>query len=309
MNNKVFIKVDELGPVKFYLVDGSSSAAEAIYRARFKLYTREGQYIADNGITIHLEKKMEYDVFDPISLQLAAVNEKGEIFCGMRIVPYHKKTGLPMENRYSDKMVYSDPGFYLTHYVDKSGIADENIAEFSRFFRVSDKKEADMKYDPISMLMWKYAAQLTKREIGGMKVINLAFGHAIPSLSRLYSKFGMGMVPAPSGNFGNYKFPVPTKLDTGTGQTETEYLEFVPMALSREKTVARIQKGEWEALDLARPKLDKRLLEYMVPEEFGLGDDDVNKQKKDLLDFYKMLYSGDGQGPVDESIVIWENKP
>lgn len=306
MGNKVFVKLDELGPVKFYLVDGSSSAAEAVYRARFKLYMREGQYIADNGITLNIKKRKECDIFDPVSLQLAAVNEKGEVFCGMRIVPYNKKTGLPMENRYSAKMVYSNPGFYLTHYIEKSGVADENIAEFSRFFRVSDRKDADMKYDPISMLMWKYAAQLTKKEIGGMKVINLAFGHAIPNLSKLYSKFGMGMVPDASGNFENYKFPVPVKLDTITGQTEIEHLEFVPMALSRQKTVTRIQKGQWDSSDPSLPKLDKRLLEYMVPEEFGLGEEDVNRQKKDLLDFYKMLYSEDGHGSVDESIVIWE---
>jgi hypothetical protein len=235
----IFMKVDELGPIQFYLIDGRDSAADAIYRARFKLYAEEGKYIADNGIHFHIEKNMEYDVFDALSLHLVAVNEKDEIFCGMRIVPYNQDIGLPMENRYSDKMIYSNPGFDLSHYIENSGIPAENIAEFGRFFKLSNRQNVDPIYDPISMLMWKNAAQLTKNEIGGLKIINLAFACAVPSLAKLYSKFGMGMVPGLSGNFGNYTFPAPTKLNTRNGQTTMENLEFVPLVLSRENVTGR----------------------------------------------------------------------
>lgn len=302
--SNVFMKVDEIGSVRFYLIDGRDSAADAIFRARFKLYAEEGKYIADNGINFHTEKNMEYDVFDPISLHLVAVNEKDEIFCGMRIVPYHKEIGLPMENRYADKMVYNNPGFDLSHYIENSGIPSENIAEFGRFFKLSNKQNVDTIYDPISMLMWKNAAQLTKNEIGGLKIINLAFACAVPSLAKLYSKFGMGMVPDSSGNFGNYRFPVPTKLNAGNGKTNLEDLEFVPLVLSRENVTERIRKGEWEAFDLSRPKIDSKLLVYLVPEEFGLRQDELYKQKQDLAELYNMLYIADEQRTPDERLII-----
>jgi len=302
--SNIFLKVDELGPVKFYLIDGRDSAVDAIFRARFKLYAEEGKYIADNGINFHIEKNMEYDVFDAISLHLVAVNEKDEIFCGMRIVPYNKDIGLPMENRYSDNMIYSNPGFNVSEYIENSGIPSENIAEFGRFFKLSTRQNVDPIYDPISMLMWKNAAQLTKSEIGGLKIINLAFACAVPSLAKLYSKFGMGMVPDLAGNFRNYGFPVPTKLNTSNGQTTMVNLEFVPLVLSRKNVTQRIRNGEWEAFDLARPKIDSKLLVYLVPEEFGLNQDELYKQKQDLADLYKMLYGEDEPGTADENLII-----
>jgi hypothetical protein len=154
------------------------------------------------------------------------------------------------------------------------------------------------------MLMWKNAAQLTKSEIGGLKIINLAFACAVPSLAKLYSKFGMGMVPDLAGNFGNYGFPVPTKLNTSNGQTTMVNLEFVPLVLSRKNVTQRIRNGEWEAFDLARPKIDSKLLVYLVPEEFGLNQDELYKQKQDLADLYKMLYGEDEPGTADEKLII-----
>ena len=304
LKNKIFMKIDELGPVKFYLIDGGDSAADAVYRARFELYAKESKYIADNGIDFHLDKNMVYDVFDPISFHLVAVNEQDEVFCAMRIVPYNKEIGLPMENRYSDDMTYSNYGFNLTHYIENSGIPSENIAEFGRFFRLSNRKNVDTKYDPVSMLMWKNAAQLTKSEIGGLKIVNLAFACAAPSLAKLYGKFGMGMVPDSSGNFGSYRFPVPTKLNISNGQTTIEYLELMPLVLSRKNVTERIRNGEWEASDLTRPKIDSKLLEYMFPEEFGLSQDELNKQKSDLADLYKLLYGEDEQRTPNENLVI-----
>ena len=82
--SNIFMKLDEVGSVRFYLTDGRSSAADAIYRARFKLYAKEDRYIADSGIYLDIEKKMVYDVFDPISLHLVALNEgmKFSVVCG-----------------------------------------------------------------------------------------------------------------------------------------------------------------------------------------------------------------------------------
>jgi hypothetical protein len=302
--SNIFMKVDEIGSVRFYLTDGRGKVADAIYRARFKLYAKEDRYIADSGIHFDIEKKMVYDVFDPISLHLVALNEKDEIFCGMRIVPYKEEIGLPMENRYPDKTVQSSAGFNITHYIENSGIPAENIAEFGRFFRLTNRKNVDTTYDPISLLMWKNATQLTKNEIGNLKPINYAFAYAVTSLAKLYSKFGMGMVPDVSGNFGNHIFPVPTKLNTSDGQITTEDLELVPLVLSRINVVERIRKADWEAHDPTRPKLDSRLLVYLAPEEFALSQDEIDKQKKDLADIFKMLYGEDDQRIPDESLVL-----
>jgi hypothetical protein len=74
--------------------------------------------------------------------------------------------------------------------------------------------------------------------------------------------------------------------------------------LSRKVVTERIRNGEWEAQDLTRPKIDSKLLEYMFPEEFGLGQDDLDKQKKDLADLYKMLYDEADQRMPDEDLVI-----
>ncbi len=192
VKSNVFMKIDELGPVKFYLIDGGDSSVNAIYRARFKLYAKEGKYIADNGIDLNLEKNMVYDIFDPISLHLVAINEKDEVLCAMRIVPYNEDIGLPMENRYPDKIIHGNLGFNLSHYIENSGIPPENIAEFGRFFRLSNKKEVDTKYDPVSMLMWKNAAQLTKSEIGGLKIVNLAFACALQALQNCIANLVWG---------------------------------------------------------------------------------------------------------------------
>jgi len=302
--SSIFMKVDEVGSVRFYLTDGRSSVADAIYRARFKLYAKEDRYIADSGIHLDVEKKMVYDVFDPISLHLVALNEKDEIFCGMRIVPYQEEIGLPMENRYPDKMIQSRAGFNITHYIENSGIPSKNIAEFGRFFRLTNRKNVDTTYDPVSLLIWKNATQITKNEIGGVKPINYAFAYAVPSLAKLYSKFGMGMIPDASGNFGNHIFPVPTKLNTNDGQVTTEDLELVPLVLSRKNVVERIWNADWEAHDPTKPRLDSKLLMYLAPEEFGLKQDEIDRQKKDLADIFKMLYGEDEQRKPDEDLVI-----
>jgi len=300
----ILVKVDEIPSVRFFVFDGKSSATEALYRARFKLYAKEDRYIADNGIHLDIEKKMVYDVFDPISLHIVALNEKDEIFCGLRIVPYTKEIGLPMENRYPDKRVQGSAGFNITHYIENSGIPSENVAEFGRFFRLTNKKNVDTTYDPISMLIWTNATMLTKQEIGGVKPINYAFAYAIPSLAKLYSRFGMGMIPDVSGNFGSHVFSVPTKLNTGDGQIVTENLELVPLVLSRAEVIGRIRENDWEAHGPTMPKLDRNLLMYMAPEEFGLGEDDIIKQKKDLADVYKMLYGEDEQRSPDRDLVL-----
>jgi len=302
--NNIFIKLDEVGSVKFYLTDGGSRAAEAIYRARFKLYAKEDRYIADSGIHLDIERKMVYDVFDPISLHLVAINEKDEIFCGMRIVPYQDDIGLPIENKYPDKKLQSNIGFSITHYIENSGIPTENIAEFGRFFRLANKKDVDTTYDPISLLIWKNATQVTKNPIGSVKPINYAFAYAVPNLARLYGKFGMGMIPDTSGNYVNHIFPVPTKLNTNDGQITTEDLELVPLVLSRKDVVGRIGKSDWEANGPTKPKLDRKLLMYLAPEEFGLSQDEIEKQKKDLADIYKMLYSEDEQRTPDRDLII-----
>jgi hypothetical protein len=302
--NNIFMKVDEVGSVRFYLTDGRSKAADAIYRARFKLYAKEDRYIADSGIHFDIIRKMVYDVFDPISLHMVALNEKDEIFCGIRLVPYKEEIGLPMENRYPDKTVQSSSGFNITHYIENSGIPSENIAEFGRFFRLTNRKDVDTTYDPISLLMWKNATQITKNEIGGINPINYAFAYAVPSLAKLYSKFGMGMVPDVAGNFGNHIFPVPTKLNTSDGQITTEDLELVPLMLSRKNVVERIRKADWEAHDPTRPRLDSKLLVYLAPEEFGLTQDEIEKQKQDLADIFKMLYGGDEQRTPDRDLIL-----
>jgi len=302
--NCIFMKVDEIGPVRFYLIDGRGSAADAIYRARFKLYAKEDRYIADSGIHFDIEKKMVYDVFDPISLHLVALNEQDEIFCGIRLVPYKEEIGLPMENRYPDKKTQSGAGFNITHYIENSGIPSQNIAEFGRFFRLTNRKNVDTVYDPVSLLIWKNATQLTKIETGDVKPINYAFAYAVPSLAKLYSKFGMGMVPDVSGNFSNHIFPVPTQLNTGDGHITTEDLELVPLMLSRKNVVERIRNADWEAHDPTRPKLDRKLLMYLAPEEFGLSQDEIDKQKCDLADIYKMLYGEDAQGAPDQDVVL-----
>jgi len=302
--SNIFMKVDEVGSVRFYLTDGRSSAADAIYRARFKLYAKEDRYIADSGIHIDIEKKMVYDVFDPISLHLVALNEKGEIFCGMRIVPYEEEIGLPMENRYPNKEIQSSAGYNITHYIENSGIPTESIAEFGRFFRLTNKKNVDTTYDPISLLMWKNATQLTKSEIGNVKPINYAFAYAVTSLAKLYSKFGMGMVPDAYGNFRNHIFRVPTKLSAIDGQITTEDLELVPLMLSRKNVVERIREADWEAHDPTRPRLDSKLLVYLAPEEFTLSQDEIDKQKKDLSDIFTMLYGEDDQRIPDENLVL-----
>lgn len=302
--NNILMKIDELGAVMFYLIDGRDSAADAIYRARFKLYAKEDRYIADSGIHLDVEKKMVYDVFDPISQHLVALNEKGEIFCGMRIVPYKEEIGLPMENRYPDKRVQSRAGFNITHYIENSGIPAENIAEFGRFFRLTNRKDVDTTYDPVSLLMWKNATQLAKTQVGDVKPVNFAFAYAVPSLSKLYSKFGMGMIPDVSGNFGNHIFPVPTKLDTSDGQITTEDLELVPLVLSRKSVVERIWRADWEAHDPTRPRLDSKLLVYLDPEEFGLSQDEIDKQRNDLVEVFKMLYGEDDQKTPDADLVL-----
>jgi hypothetical protein len=302
--NNIFMKVDEVGSVKFYLTDGRSSAADAIYRARFKLYAKEDRYIADSGIHFDIERRMVYDVFDPISLHLVALNEKDEIFCGIRIVPYKEDIGLPMESRYPDKKIQSSAGFNITHYIENSGIPSENIAEFGRFFRLTNSKNVDTTYDPISLLIWKNVTQITKNEIGGVKPVNYAFAYAVPSLAKLYSKFGMGMIPDVYGNFGNHIFPVPTKLNTSDGRITTEDLELVPLVLSRKNVVERIRNADWEAHDPTRPKLDSKLLVYLAPEEFGLKQDEIVKQKKDLADIFRMLYGEEDQRTPDAELVI-----
>jgi hypothetical protein len=302
--SNTFMKVDQVGSVRFYLTDGRSSAADAIYRARFKLYAKEDRYIADSGIHINVEKKMIYDVFDPISLHLVALNDKDEIFCGIRLVPYNKEIGLPMENRYPDKSTQSGAGFNITHYIENSGILVENIAEFGRFFRLTNKKNVDTTYDPISLLIWKNATQITKHEVGDIKPIDHAFAYAVPSLAKLYSKFGMGMIPDVSGNYTNHIFPVPTKLNTSDGRITTEDLELVPLVLSRKSVVERIRKADWEAHDPTRPRLDRQLLAHLAPEEFGLSQDEIDKQKKDLADVYEMLYGEDGPRTPDADLVI-----
>jgi len=302
--SSVLLKVDEVGSVRFYVTDGSSSAADAIYRARYKLYAKEDRYIADSGIYLDVERKMVYDVFDPISLHLVAVNEKDEVFSGIRIVPYQDEIGLPMENKFPDKKNQSKTGFNITHYIENSGVPVENIAEFGRFFRLANKKDADTTYDPISMLIWKNATQITKTAIGNVKPIDYAFAYAVPSLARLYSKFGYGMIPDSRGNFVNHIFPVPTKLNTDDGQITTEDLELVPLVLSRKSIIERIRNVDWEAQGPARPKLDSKLLMYLAPEEFGLSQDDIEKQKKDLADIYEMLYGDDDQRMPDKELVF-----
>jgi len=304
LQRDIFVKLDEFPSVRFFLIDGRSSTTEALYRARYKLYAKEDRYIADSGIHLDIEKKMVYDVFDPISLHIVALNEKDEIFCGLRIVPYNKEIGLPMENRYPDKKVQGSAGFNITHYIENSGIPLENIAECGRFFRLTNKKNVDTTYDPVSLMIWKNATMLTKLEIGDVKPINYAFAYAIPSLSKLYSKFGMGMIPDPSGEFRNHVFPVLTKLNTGDGQIVMEDMELVPGVLSRTNVMERIRKGDWEAHDPTRPKLDRNLLMYLAPEEFGLSQDDIEKQKKDLADIYKMLYGEDEQRSPDQDLVL-----
>ncbi len=302
--NSVFMKVDEVGSVRFYVTDGSSSAADAIYRARYKLYAKEDRYIADSGIYLDVERKMVYDVFDPISLHLVAINEKDEVFSGIRIVPYQDEIGLPMENKFPDKKNQSKTGFNITHFIEQSGIPVESIAEFGRFFRLANKKNVDTTYDPISMLIWKNATQITKTEIGGVKPIDYAFAYAVPILASLYSKFGYGMIPDSQGNFVNHIFPVPTKLNTSDGQITTEDLELVPLVLSRKSIIERIRSADWEAQGPARPKLDSKLLMYLAPEEFGLSPDDMEKQKKDLADIYQMLYGDDDQRVPDKELVF-----
>jgi len=302
--SSIFMKVDEVGPVRFYVTDGGNSAADAIYRARFKLYAKEDRYIADSGIHLDTARKMVYDVFDPISLHLVAINEKDEIFCGIRIVPYQNEIGLPMENKYPDKKYQSRAGFNITHYIENSGIPVESIAEFGRFFRLANRKNMDTTYDPISLLIWKNATQVTKKEIGGVKPIDYAFAYAVPSLARLYSKFGYGTIPDASGNFVNHIFPVPTKLDTSDGQVTTEELELVPLVLSRKKVVERIRNADWEAHDPTNPRLDSKLLVYLEPEEFGLKREEIDKQRKDLADVYQMLYGEDAERKPDKDLVI-----
>jgi len=302
--NSVFMKVDEVGPVKFYVTDGGGSAADAIYRARFKLYAKEDRYIADSGIYLDVARKMVYDVFDPISLHLIAVNEKDEIFCGIRIVPYQDVIGLPMENKYPDKKLQSKTGFNITHYIENSGIPVEKIAEFGRFFRLANRKNMDTTYDPISLLIWKNATDITKNRVGGVKPIDYAFAYAVPSLARLYSKFGYGMIPDVNGNFVNHIFPVPTKLNTSDGQVTMEELELVPLVLSRKKVVERIHNADWEAHDPTNPRLDSKLLIYLAPEEFGLKQEEIDKQRKDLADVYQMLYGEDEQRTPDKDLVI-----
>jgi len=302
--SSIFTKIDELGTVRFYLIDGRDSAANAIYRARFKLYAKEDRYIADSGIYFDIEKKMVHDVFDPISLHLVAVNEKDEIFSGLRLVPYREEIGLPMESRYPEKRIQGKAGFNITHYIENSGIPAENIAEFGRFFRLTNKKNVDTTYDPVSLLIWKNATQITKKEIGDVKPVNHAFAYAVPSLSKLYSKFGMGMIPDAAGNFANHMFPVPTKLNTTDGQITTEDLELVPLVLSRKNVLERIRNADWEAHDPTRPKLDRKLLEFLAPEEFGFSQEEIEKQKRDLSDIYQMLYTEDEQRTPDKDLVL-----
>lgn len=303
-DNNIFMQVDEVGPVKFYVTDGGSSAADAIYRARFKLYAKEDRYIADSGIYLDIARKMVYDVFDPISLHLIAVNEKDEIFCGIRIVPYQDVIGLPMENKYPDKEHQSRAGFNITHYIENSGIPVDKIAEFGRFFRLANRKNMDTTYDPISLLIWKNATEITKKRIRDIKPIDYAFAYAVPSLAKLYSKFGYGMIPDVNGNFVNHVFPVPTKLNTSDGQVTMEELELVPLVLSRKKVVERIHDADWEAQNPTNPKLDSKLLIYLAPEEFGLTQEEIDKQRKDLADVYQMLYGEDEQRTPDKDLVI-----
>ncbi len=302
--NSIFIKVDEVGPVKFYLTDGRGSAADAIYRARFKLYAKEDRYIADSGIYLDVDRRMVYDVFDPISLHLIATNEKDEIFCGIRIVPHQDVIGLPMENKYPDVKQQSKIGFNITRYIENSDIAVESIAEFGRFFRLANRKNVDTTYDPISLLIWKNATDITKKQIGGVKPIDYAFAYAVPSLAKLYSRFGYGMIPDVNGYYVNHIFPVPTKLNTSDGRVTTEELELVPLVLSRKKIVERIHNADWEEHDPNNPRLDPKLLVYLAPEEFGLTQEEINKQKKDLADVYQMLYSEDVQRTPDKDLVI-----
>jgi len=302
--SNIFMQVDQAGPVKFYITDGRNSAADAIYRARYKLYAKEDRYIADSGIYLDVVRKMVYDVFDPISLHLIAVNEKDEIFCGIRIVPYQDIIGLPMENKYPDIKQQSSTGFNITRYIERSGTPVEKIAEFGRFFRLANRKNLDTTYDPISLLIWKNATEVTKNEIGGVKPIDYAFAYAVPNLARLYSKFGYGMIPDVNGNFVNHIFPVPTKLNSSDGQVTMEELELVPLVLSRKKIVERIHNADWEAHDPTNPRLDSKLLIYLAPEEFGLKQEEIDKQRKDLADVYQMLYGEDEQRTPDKDLVI-----
>jgi hypothetical protein len=288
------------------VTDGRGSAADAIYRARYKLYAKEDRYIADSGIYLDVVRRMVYDVFDPISLHLIAVNEKDEIFCGIRIVPYQDVIGLPMENKYPDIEHQSRTGFNITHYIESSGIPVEKIAEFGRFFRLANRKNVDTTYDPISLLIWKNATDITKNQIVNVKPIDYAFAYAVPSLAKLYSRFGYGMIPDVNGNFVNHVFPVPTKLDTSDGRVTLEELELVPLVLSRKKIVERIHNADWEAHNPSNPKLDSKLLIYLAPEEFGLTREEIDKQKKDLADVYQMLYGEDVQRTPDSDLVIAE---
>jgi len=46
------------------------------------------------------------------------------------------------------------------------------------------------------------------------------------------------------------------------------------------------------------------LLVYLAPEEFGLKQDEIDRQKKDLADIFQMLYGEDEQRKPDEDLVI-----
>ncbi len=303
-DNDIFIKVDEVGPVSFYVMDGRSKAADAIYRARFKLYAKEDRYIADSGIYLDTIRSMVYDIFDPVSLHLIAVNEKDEIFCGIRIVPYQDKIGLPMENKYPDTKHQSMAGSNITNYIESSRIPVDRIAEFGRFFRLANRKSLDTTYDPISLLIWKNATDITKKQIGGIKPIDFAFAYAVPSLARLYSKFGYGMIPDANGYYVNHIFPVPTRFNASDGNVTTEELELVPLVLSRQRIVERIRSSDWQEHDPNNPRLDPKLLVYLAPEEFGLTQEEINKQKKDLADIYLTIYGEDKQRTPDKDLVI-----
>jgi hypothetical protein len=180
----------------------------------------------------------------------------------------------------------------------------EKIAEFGRFFRLANRKNVDTTYDPISLLIWKNATDITKTRIGDVRPVDFAFAYAVPSLARLYSKFGYGMIPDINGNYVNHIFPVPTKLNTSDGRVTTEDLELVPLVLSRKKIVERIHNSDWEEHDPNNPRLDRKLLIYLAPEEFGLNQEEIDKQKKDLADVYQMLYGEDEQRTPDKDLVI-----
>ncbi|MFA5079802.1 MAG: hypothetical protein WC541_09995, partial [Dehalococcoidia bacterium] len=198
----------------------------------------------------------------------------------------------------------SKVGFNITHYIESSGIPVEKIAEFGRFFRLANRKNVDTTYDPISLLIWKNATDVTKEQIGSVKPIDYAFAYAVPNLAKLYSRFGYGMIPDVNGNYVNHIFPVPTRLNTSDGQVTTEELELVPLVLSRKKIVERIHNADWEEHDPNNPRLDPKLLVYLAPEKFGLTHEEINKQKKDLADVYQMLYSEDMQRTPDNDLVI-----